>query len=116
MAQEQEFEAFSGNDVTLSVTVLDTDTGDALDLTGAQELIWALAKNAQATAILTKTLLDGVTITDAPLGLVDVVLEADDLEPLRGIYYHEMRLTNAAGRKTTLLFGAVTINGNLIKD
>jgi hypothetical protein len=116
VALEQVFEVFSGNDVTLRFTVTENDSGEALDLTGAQALIWALAKNANAQAIVTKTLGAGVTITDPANGVVEVVLTDDDLEPLRGTYYHEMRLTNSSGLKSTLVYGVATVVGNLIKS
>lgn len=117
MALEQNFETFSGNDVVLVVTVEDADAGDGspLNLAGAQEVIWALAKRANATAILTKTLGDGVEITDAAAGEVEVTLTSADLEPLRGDYYHEMRVTNSAGQKATVMYGDVTLKINLIR-
>jgi len=117
MAKEQAFDVFSGNDIVLKISVTDEDNnGAALSLVGAQELIWSLAKKAGATAILTKTLSNGVTITDAANGLVDVVISAADLEPLKGEYYHEMRLTNSQGKKSTLMYGIATIAENLIRS
>ncbi len=117
MAKEQPFEVFSGNDIVLKVSVTDEDNdGAALSLLGAQELIWSLAKKAGGTALITKALVTGVTITDAENGKVDVVINAADLEPLKGEYYHEMRLTNSQGKKSTLMFGTVTIDENLIRS
>lgn len=116
MALEQTIEVFSGNDVELSVTVTDSDSDGPLDLSGAQELIWALAKSAQATALIEKTLVDGITITSALDGRLTIQLDAADLEPLRGTYYHELRLTNSLGKKSTLMYGEATIQVNLIRD
>jgi len=116
VALEQTFSLFSGNDAKLSVTLTDADTGEALNLTGTLELVWALAKNAQATALLTKTLGAGVVITDASAGIVEVTLDAADTEPLKGTFYQEMRLTNSVGKKSTLLYGEVEILGNLIRS
>jgi hypothetical protein len=118
MALEAEFSAFSGNDITLIVTVVneDEDGSPALDLTGAQALIWVLAKKQGGNPILTKTLLDGVSIEDAVGGIVHVELTAVESEPLKDDYYHEMRLTNVDGKKSTLMYGAVTISKNSIQD
>lgn len=116
MSLEQDIDVFSGNDTLLRVTVTDADTGAALDLTGAQELVWALAKKVNApTALVTKNLANGVVITDHVNGVVEVAVGAADLEPLKGPYYHELRLTNSDGKKVTLLFGVVTVQDNLIR-
>lgn len=117
MALEQDFEIFSGNDILLQISVTDADNDDdPLDLSGATDLIWALAKNAKATAIITKDILDGVSITDPTEGEVEITVSSSELEPLSGEYYHELRLTNSAGKKITLMFGTATINVNLIRS
>jgi hypothetical protein len=115
MALKSDMEAFSGNDLTLEVTATDQD-GSALDLSGAQALIYAIGKSATGGALITKGLGSGVTVTDAAGGVLEVALSADDLEPLNGAYYHELRLTNAAGKKSTLLYGAVTVSPNLVRN
>lgn len=110
---------FSGNDVLLHVTAVDADSNNAaLDLSGVQDIIWALSKKVNGSAIITKSLVGTpslVTVTDAANGKIDITLSSDELEPLKGPYYHELRLTNADGKKVTLLFGAVTIQENLIR-
>ncbi len=116
MAIEQEFEVFSGNDVTLSVTVTDEDNDGPLNLTGAVALIWKLALSPSATPKIIKDLTDGITIVDPNEGLVEILIDAADLEPLKGAFYHELRLTNSLNKKSTLMYGAVTIKDNLVKD
>jgi hypothetical protein len=117
MSIAQNFDVFSGNDVTLTVTVTDRATGNPLDLTGAQALIYSLGKSATAgSAIITKTLSAGVQLLDAEEGQLEISLTAADLEPLNGTYYHELRLTNALGKKATLLHGTVTVSPNLIRN
>jgi hypothetical protein len=115
MSLEQPFEAFSGNDITLAVSVTD-QAGAPLDLTGAGALIYKLGKTPTGSALVTKGLGAGVTVVSAAGGTLEIALSAADLEPLNGTYYHELRLTNAAGKKSTLLHGAVTISPNLVRD
>jgi hypothetical protein len=117
MAKEQSFEVFSGNDVVLHVTVIDEDTGDPIDLTTYSNAIWALAKKPNSsTPLIQKILSDGITFITPVQGKLDVILSAANLEPLKGEYYHEMRLTDASGKKVTTLYGTVTIQENLIRD
>lgn len=117
MALEQTFEVFSGNDCRLEITIQDEDNGNApLDISGLLALVWAMGKKPSGAPIITKTLSSGVSVINATTGRVDVILTADELEPLKEAeYYQEMRLTDAQGKKTTLLYGAVTVKENLIR-
>ncbi len=105
------FEMFSGNTRLLEVTVLDQDDA-VVDLTGAQAVDYSLAKAAGKAAIFEKTLGTGVTITDAVNGVLQITLLPADTEDLRGTFYQELEVTDAAGRITTVLFGTVTIRVN----
>lgn len=118
MALEQELELFSGNDAVLRLTVIDNITNLPLDLSGAQEIVWAMGKNVSGQPLITKLLTanDGsVTVVDAATGRVDITINSAEMEPLKGTFYHEVRLTNADNKKVTLVFGAVTIQDNLIR-
>lgn len=116
MPAEQDVSIYSGNDALLQLTVND-ESGNPIDLSGALALIWALAKTARAAVpLVEKTLGAGVTIIDAVNGRADITVDAEDIEPLSGTYYHEVRLTNIAGKKVTVTFGTVTIPVNLIRD
>lgn len=117
MATENAIEGiFSGNDVELRVTVTDKDSGLILDLTGIANLIFAIGSAPKASPKITKTLGGGITVTDAVAGKFSVALTAAELEPLKGILYHETRLTDAAGKKTTLMYGSFEIKENLIRN
>jgi hypothetical protein len=115
-AREQDFEVFSGNDKILAVTIVDED-GVAVNLGGVQEIIWAIGKTASGTAKFTKSMTSSeIEVVDAAGGRVDVIIDAEDLEPLSGDHYHEMRITDALGKKTTVMYGAVVVMTNLIRN
>ena len=117
MATQQDIEFFSGNDVVLDCSFTDESTDLPFDLSGAQQLTYALSKNARsAAALITKTLSDGVVMVNPSNGQVQIVLSAAESEPLNGVYYHEIRVVNALGKKLTLMFGQVTIAVNLIRN
>lgn len=107
---------FSGNDVRLLFTAIDEDTQLPLNLSGAQALEWKLAKKATSSALIEKSLGNGVTITDPSGGLFEVAIDAEDTEALKGDHYHEVRLTNSSGKKVTLAYGVFPITVNLVRD
>lgn len=115
-ALEQNFEVWSGNDVTLNISVFqDEELSTPYNLSSVTALIWAIGKSAKAAVTLQKTLGAGIQILDALTGKISVTLTAADLEPLKGEYYHEMRSTSSAG-KATIMFGSVNIIENLIRS
>ncbi len=117
MAAQQDIDFFSGNDVLLDLSTVDSLTGLPMDISGAQQLTFALAKKAGSSApLVLKTLADGVVMVNPALGRVSIILGADETEPLKGLYYHEIRLVNSAGKKLTLAYGVVTISENLIRN
>ena len=112
--EPQDFELVSGNDKKLKFTTLDEN--DAIvDLTGST-IIWALANSAKAKkTIIIYTSPTNVTITDDVGGLFEVDIQAADTEDLKGgDYYHEARVTAAAGDKTTVAIGTVKLLDNII--
>lgn len=117
MAIESDIEEyFSGNDVVLHFTTIDEDTADALDLSGATAIDFMVAKKASAsTALISKSLANGISIVSAAEGTFDVTLSDSDTEALKGDYYYEVRLTNSLGNKITLAYGKFSITENLIR-
>lgn len=110
----QNFELVSGNDKTLRFTALD-EFDAIINLNGAT-IVWAFANSEKAKApLITYTSPTNVTITDADNGLFEVAIQSADTEDLKGgDYYHECRLTSAAGNKITLAYGAVSLLDNII--
>ena len=117
---EQDATFYSNNDFVLSFTLYDDDATPVtvLDITGAS-LTWALshslsANNPNKTPLLIKsTAAGGITITDAPNGLVSVTISDADTEFLRGTFYHELELTDTSGNKSVQATGTITLLRNV---
>jgi len=107
----------SGDTRKLQVTIVD-ESSAAVDLTSAS-IIWALSKKAadevlpRGSAIVTKSIGDGITVIDAVTGRVDILIDSADTASLAGDFYHEMQLT-LGGSVSTVLYGTVTIVKDLI--
>lgn len=114
----QNFDIVSGNDKELNVTVLD-EKGIAVDLTGST-IVWAVAINEKSKSrIFQYTSPTNITVTDAIAGKFRIDVQDTDTEALsiariKTDYYHEARVTSAAGKKTTVLIGTMTVLGNVI--
>lgn len=100
-------EMFSGNTKLLRVTVLDQDSV-VVDLTGASATYVVTTRRGNVP-LISKTVGAGITITDAVNGVLEVTLAPADTEPLQGAHSHELKVTDAAGRQTTVLFGSLSI-------
>lgn len=105
------FEMFSGNTRVLKVSVLDQDEA-VVDITGASAE-YIFAKRAGHNAIFSKTVGSGIVVTDAIAGLLEVTILPADTEALAGAYHHELEIQDASGRRTTVLFGTVTVRLNV---
>lgn len=118
----QDFEIVSGNDKELTVTVLDKDDNPE-DITGAV-IVWAVAINQKSKSrIIEYTSPVNITIivpqTGANKGKFRIDIQDTDTEPLsigriKTDYYHEARVTSAAGDKSTVMIGTMTVLGNVI--
>lgn len=77
-------------------------------------ITWALSDYAAkqpgkaATAILSKTVGDGITISDGPNGVFQVQLDPADTLALEGRYYHEAEI-DIASKPTVVVQGLVDI-------
>ncbi len=106
------FEMFSGNTKVLKVAVLDQDDV-VVDLTGASA-DYAFSERPGTPALFTKSVGSGIVITDDVNGLLEVTINPADTESLSGTFHHELEVTDAAGRKTTVLFGTATVRLNVV--
>ena len=110
----QNFELVSGNDKDVRFTTLDQDD-IAVDITGAT-IIWALARSAKnKSALFTYTSPTNIAITNGLAGKFTVSIQDTDTLTLKaGKYYHEARVTSAAGKKITVAYGEVDMLDNVI--
>ncbi len=81
MATEQLLTLYQRNDETVTVTVTDADSGDPVDLSGADEITMYVkaAPTTEDRDATTYTLSTGVTVTDGPGGVCTVAIPAADL-------------------------------------
>lgn len=104
----QNFDMVAGDTKKINITV--TDTGSAVDLTGAS-IKWALKRSVSASSTdVFKTTSSGISITDATHGKFQITLNPSDTLALKGTYYHESEVTDASGNVSTVCSGNVVIN------
>lgn len=110
----QDFELVSGNDKNLNFTLLDQDDA-VVDITGAT-IAWSLSRsNKNKTPLVDLLSPADITITNATGGKFQVKIKDTDTEGFKGgEYYHEARITSAAGLKTTVAIGTVSLLDNII--
>jgi hypothetical protein len=106
---DQDFEMFQGDTKQLVVSVVDGD-GLAVDLSGAT-ITWKLFKSKSGNvADVTKTIGNGLTVTNATAGEFTVDLAEADTVNLIGTYFHEAKVQDIRGYKTVVMVGKVTIH------
>ena len=107
------FTMTAGDSKVLEVTVVDGD-GRPVDITG-NDIRWQLARFAtDDTPLISKSVGDGIAITDGPSGRFDVTLDPEDTAELSGSYYYEAEVDDS-GVISTVLSGRATIDAALIK-
>lgn len=107
------FSVYAGDDVELDLTILKTD-GTPYDLTGCQEVNYAIARDRKSAALVTKTLGSRITITDAVNGKVQIVITSTDTEALDGTYYHEVQVVDASGLTSTCYADRLLVYATLL--
>jgi len=106
----QDVTMYSGDSKTLTISIVDGD-GDAVDVSTAAAVVYAIADSSRGPAHVTKTLADGVSVAGST---VTVTLEPDDTAALAGVYYHELQITDESGNVDTALSGAITVQRDLV--
>lgn len=97
---------YRGNSKTIEVAITDSD-GDAVDVSTAQAIAYGIFAPTGGVSLVTKTLADGVSVVTST---VTVALESEDAEELiPGIYIHELKIIDSAGKPTTALQGTIAL-------
>lgn len=93
---------YAGDSQPVQITVTDSGTGAAADLTGCA-LTWMLAVAPGGTALVTKTSAGGdIAVSGAGSNIVTVSLEPADTDALEpGVYYHELKVVDLAAQVHT---------------
>lgn len=101
------FVMHAGNDRRVIVPVVD-QANNPIDLSGAQEITWIIAKRPGGNPIVEKTLTgDDIMITNNTTFKFDI--NPSDTENKSGHYYHEAQVLNSAGKVYTPLYGTINI-------
>lgn len=108
-AESQNFTVHGGDSRILNVTVLDAE-GDAVNITDAAVGFSIHTPANSSSSAVSKTVGNGITITDGPNGKFKVVLDPKDTNIVAsGNCPYECRLTDAAGYVTTIMTGNMVV-------
>lgn len=123
MALRQDFELFSGDDLDLTVTVVDAEEA-IVDITLAGPVRWQLGRLATGAVIspanpgqpiVSKAIGTGIVLTSGISGIMTISIDDTDTDGLRGgEYYHELELV-LGGKRTTVMYGVVTLLSDLVE-
>lgn len=113
------FEMFAGDTKRLHFTLTSGPPSNTpLDIQDTT-IRWQASKGTLARfsviPVLTKTIGDGLEVTDAFSGTLTVELLPGDTETLKGTFYHELEITDASGDVSTAFVGEMVIKPNLIR-
>ncbi len=72
---------------------------------------YVIAASSTSSALVTKTVGSGLTITDSTH--VAIAFVPTDTAALAGTYWHELRVTNGSGQTDLLFTGTLTITPNV---
>ena len=103
----QNFNLHAGDNPSIPVTVKDS-ADVVVDITAATAIKWNLYRDSRGTALVTKTLGSGITVTSGVGGIFTIALVAGDTSALFGYFYHEAELT-LGGNISTVLTGYIQI-------
>lgn len=103
----------AGDTLALDFNVVDDDTGDAVDLTGAtaQWNICTGTINAIGSVIYSRHIGSGIVITDAPNGKLAVTVAKGAFTRV-GDFVHVLKVTLATGVGYTVAYGALKSNSS----
>ena len=108
-----------GDDGILDVVVTDRDTGDPIDLTGA-ELTFMVKRDrrdADADAILAKTVGSGITVAAPTTGIAVVAIDAADTDAATpGACWWELQSVDVTSKVHTLASGRFVITADLVRE
>jgi hypothetical protein len=94
---------------TLKIDVTVTDGGDAVDVTG-YTVSWLVARNLDADPLYEKEIGDGVTVTDAAGGEIQLKLTAAETAAMAaGTWWHRVQVVAPSGDRSTIVREPISI-------
>lgn len=103
----QNFDMFSGNTKPVAFDVIDQND-NPVDLTGASGVL-AVGRNSGGAALFTKN----GSLPGSPNNRIEFEIAPADTDALRGPLYYEAKVTDQAGRVSTIAYGQLTVINNL---
>lgn len=105
-----------GDDVLVLFSIFDTD-GDEFDLTGATEIVMAVADERGGVVRFIKRMSAGdITISTNGYQFTVIITDGDTVLPILRKNYYEVQVTNSAGLKKTVSAGSYIATKTIIKD
>lgn len=105
-----------GDDLRVLFSVFDND-GDEYDLTGATEIVMAVADDRNGPVRFVKRLSTGdITLSGSGYQFVVYLTDEDTVIPVRQKNYYEVRVTNSVGENKTVSAGLYRADRTIIKD
>lgn len=111
------FSMKAGDTKRLTMTITEADLTTRIDLTEATVRWWAskgTVEQFSRSAILKKTMGEGIEDVALIDGEFMVMLEPADTAGLNGTYYFEVEITDAFGNVSTPIFDTFTVSKDLI--
>lgn len=102
----------AGDTVQINFTVKDRN-GDVKDIT-AISARWALADDRGGSKVLEKSTTDGIQVTDAANGELQIELLPSETDGFSGSYYHELEITDSDGRVSTVATGTLWFSASTV--
>lgn len=119
MHQVQDIELHQGDDLSIPVVVTEDgkSTGTPIDIDGVQKITWALSsRDDDPVRYITKTLASGISVTDGPGGAFTITVSAADTYDIPpGRYYHQARITDGSGNKSTVFNGEAKVFSSILE-
>lgn len=109
-----DFEIWQGDGHEIEITVTD-DAGEPYNLATVLALTWSLAETWGGTALVSKAIGTGITITDAAAGKLAIEILSADTAGLTGKdYVHQTKMTDAIGQTYTISYGKAVVQKSLV--
>lgn len=106
----------TGDAFSVLFSIYDND-GDEFDLSGAQEIVFAVADKVDGTVRFVKSMTDGGIVISTNGYQFAVYLDSEDTSSVvQRRNYYEARVTDSAGRHKTVSVGAFIAPKTMIKD
>jgi len=113
LGAQHDFSMHSGDDLVLEVTVKDA-AGTVVDISGASGTFGIGKLDSSGNPKGSSLAAPAVAITDGAAGKLSVTIVPANTESLAGDYWHELQLTDAATKISTVLYGTLTVQKDLV--